>query len=105
MKNESGLNPVEFNVLILPEAVEEKTAGGLIKPQDAVEREKHQGARGRIVALSPMAFNADVWPQDMPRPEPGAGVILAKHAGVFIKGDDDVEYRMVKDRDVLAVTA
>ena len=101
--NPSGINPLEFNVLIDPDKIEEKTAGGLYKPQDATEREKHQQTKGTIVALSPLAFNADIYPTDMPKPQPGQRVAIALHAGAFIKGADGKEYRMVKDKDITAM--
>lgn len=103
MTNPSGIRPVEFNVLIKQDAIEEKTRMGLIKPDDMVEREKHGQTRGVIVAISPLAFNEDIWPAGMSRPEPGNRVAFAKHAGTFITGDDGQEYRVVKDKDVVAI--
>jgi co-chaperonin GroES (HSP10) len=103
MANSSGIIPLEFNVLIDPDKIEEKTAGGLYKPQDTAEREKHQQTKGTIVALSPLAFNADIYPTDMAKPQPGQRVAIALHAGAFIKGADGKEYRMVKDKDVTAM--
>ena len=101
--NPSGINPLEFNVLIDPDKIEEKTAGGLFKPGDTTEREKHQQTKGTIVALSPLAFNADIYPTDIPKPQPGQRVAIALHAGAFIKGADGKEYRMVKDKDITAM--
>ena len=103
MSNPSGISPMEFNVLIDPDKIEEKTAGGLYKPQDVSEREKHQQTKGTIVAMSPLAFNADIYPDDMPKPKPGQRVAIALHAGAFIMGADGKEYRIIKDKDVTAL--
>mgnify|MGYP003529486655 FL=1 len=103
MENMSGIRPVEFNVLIKQDDVAEKSKFGLIKPDEVVEREKHSQTRGVIVAVSPLAFNEDVWPQGMDRPGPGQRVAFAKHSGTFITGEDGTEYRVVKDKDVVAV--
>jgi co-chaperonin GroES (HSP10) len=103
MKNSSGYTPCEFNVLILPDPVEEKTTGGLILASDTLERNKHAATKGTIVASAPLAFNEDIWPMDMPRPEPGQRCLISRHAGVFIDGEDRVEYRIVKDKDVVAL--
>jgi co-chaperonin GroES (HSP10) len=103
MQNTSGIRPVEFNVLIRQRDIEARTKGGLMKPDEVVEREKSAQTRGVIVAVSPLAFNADVWPGDQPRPKPGTHVAFARYAGTFIDGTDGVEYRVIKDKDVVAV--
>jgi co-chaperonin GroES (HSP10) len=105
MENTSGFIPVEFNVIVRQDDTEAKTKLGLIKPDDVVEREKHGQTQGVLVALSPLAFNADIWPADMARPEPGVRVVFARHAGIFVNGLDGVEYRVVKDKDIVAVMA
>jgi co-chaperonin GroES (HSP10) len=101
--NTSGLQPIEYNVIIDQNPVEEKTSGGLIKPSETTEREKHLQTRGVIVAVSPMAFAFDDWPDGQEKPKPGDHVAFAQHAGAFIKGSDGREYRVVKDKDVVAV--
>lgn len=105
MKNPSGINPIEFNILVKQDEVTSQTKSGLYKPDELVEREKHGQTRGVIVAVSDMAFNEDVWPQNMKRPEAGTRIAFARHAGTFIQGEDGEEYRVVKDRDVVAVMA
>jgi co-chaperonin GroES (HSP10) len=93
----------EFNVLVKIDKVEEKTAGGLIKPPSAVERDKHMAVRATMVWSSAKSFNEDIWDQSIPKPQPGERVLLAKHAGVFM--EDDEELKFIKDKDVLAVFA
>jgi len=105
MENTSGYHPVEFNVLVKQDGTEGRTKLGLIKPDEVIEREKHGQTQGVLVALSPLAFNADIWPPDMPRPEPGTRVAFARHAGTFVTGNDGEEYRVVKDKDIVAVMA
>jgi co-chaperonin GroES (HSP10) len=102
MQNKSGINPVEFNVLVLPDEVKNKTEGGLMLPDSTVDRNKHSATHGVIVACSPLAFNADIHPEDLPKPQPGQRVVLAQHSGTFVKGKDGVEYRLIKDKDVVA---
>lgn len=101
--NTSGIRPVEFNVLIKQDEIEEKTGGGLYRPLEILERDKHAQTRGRIVAASPMAFTFEDWPKDEPKPQPGQSVVFARHAGTFVEGLDGAEYRVVKDRDIVAV--
>lgn len=103
MENKSGIHPVEFNVLVRQDEVEAKTKSGLLMPDSVVDREHHSQTRGVIVAVSPLAFNADIWPDKMERPGPGEKVAFARHAGTFITGTDGAEYRVVKDKDIVAV--
>lgn len=97
-----GLYPVEFNVLILPEPVEEKK-GSIILPDQVKEMDKSAQTRGRLVAVSPVAFDYAEWPEGSRRPAPGDEVWFGKYAGVLVTGRDGREYRLCKDRDVGAV--
>lgn len=102
-ENTSGIRPIEFNCLIAPDEVATKTPGGLMKPPALIEQEKHRATRGTLVALSAYAFNIDIYPSDMPKPQPGQKVAISLHAGAFVTGEDGKEYRMVKDKDITAL--
>ena len=103
MQNSSGFQPLEFNVVVKPDPVEEKTKGGLVLPDEVKERDRYGATRATIVAVSPMAFSSEVWPKDEPRPEPGMRCLMARHAGVFVTGEDDEDYRIIKDTDMVAL--
>lgn len=91
----------EYNIAVEQDAVEEKTPGGLYKPPSVQEIDKHMAVKGRVVAMSPYAF--DQWLDA--RPALGDKVLFAKHAGMFYRADDGRELRLMKDKDVLAVLA
>lgn len=95
-----GINPVEFNVLVLVAELEEKSRGGIIIVDDAKDREELGGIEGLLVAKSPMAFRFDEAPRDMRWPEPGDRVTFAKWAGSVVMGDDGKRYRLMKDKDI-----
>lgn len=97
-----GLRPMEFNVLILPEATEEKTKGGIILIEGTREAEKAAATKGRLVAISPAAFDFAEFPKDQ-LPRPGDLVWFGKFAGTTVKGNDGRDYRICKDRDIGAV--
>lgn len=101
--NTSGISPIEFNVLVKQDAVAEKTTGGLYMPEDVRERDKHGQTRGVIVGVSPMAFDESVWPDGMEKPKAGQRIAFAKHAGTFVTGTDGTEYRVIKDKDIIAL--
>lgn len=98
--NTSGIEPLEYHVIVKPEEVAEKTAGGLYKPQDLREREQWSETRGVLVAVSPIAFNFE---GDAPKPDLGDVVMFKRHSGTLTKGVDGVEYRIVSDKDIIGV--
>lgn len=97
--NTSGLQPVEFKVLIKPEDVEETTASGIVLARDVTERERMSQVKGTLVAVGGNAFQD--WNGVVPAL--GQGVYYAKYAGINIKGEDGKEYRLANDKDISAV--
>ena len=98
--NPSGIEPLEFNVLVKQRETEKRTKGGLLLPDDHHERQQWAEIRASVVAISPRAF------EDLGAScSVGDEVIIAKHAGAVVEGIDGVEYRIVKDKDVVAKVA
>jgi hypothetical protein len=59
-----GFRPSEYNVVVIPEATEEVTKGGIILSTSTKEKEDMASVRGRLVAASPLAFSySDDWPE------------------------------------------
>jgi co-chaperonin GroES (HSP10) len=100
--NKSGILPTEFNVLVLPDPVEEVTKGGIILTDPTKESDKHAAVEGTLVAISPLAFTYEDW-EDVHKPKVGQKVIYARYAGNLFDGNDGKEYRLLKDKDLLAV--
>ena len=96
MTNASGLVPVEFRVLVKPDVVEEKTAGGIFIPDASRDRQELAQARGTLIASGGRAF------EDFGSPAPTSGdrVWFAKYGGIPIKGADGLMYRLISDKDV-----
>jgi len=104
--NTSGIQPVEYKILILPEQAEETDetlkrakAAGLVLVDKTTEREKMAQVKGRLVAAGGNAF--EDWAGRAPKV--GDAVYFAKYAGYVIKGDDGQEYRLCNDKDVSAI--
>lgn len=104
-ENTSGLkNLCEYKCLVLPDPVEEMTAGGLIaKPQTVMEKEKWSTSKATFIAASAAAF------QDFRRgdvvsyiPQPGDRVYISIAAGIIHEGPDGRSYRIIRDKDVVA---
>ena len=99
----SGFTPQEYNVVVKPESVEEKTVGGLIIPESALDKDQYGMGKGVLDAVSPLAFNYPDWPDDAPMPQVGDRVLFIRYAGMLVTGADDEEYRVLKDKDIVAV--
>jgi co-chaperonin GroES (HSP10) len=104
--NTSGISPVEYKILILPEQAEETDetlkrakAAGLVLVDKTTEREKMAQVKGRLVAVGGNAF--EDWAGQVP--QIGDVVYFAKYAGFVIKGDDGQEFRLCNDKDVSAI--
>lgn len=100
MLNESGVQPVEVKVLVLPDPVEEKTKGGLHIPDMAKEKEEWKTVKATLVAVGGDAFYD--WKGD-PLPRVGDRVYIAVNSGMVIKGVDGQKYRMLNDKDIVGI--
>ena len=99
MSNTSGIQPVEYKILIEPTEVEQVSAGGIVLASKTTEKEQMAQVRGTLVAVGGNAF--EDWTGTIPTV--GDTVCFAKYAGYVIKGDDGKEYRLANDKDVVAI--
>ena len=100
MINESGIFPVGHRVLVLPEQIEEKTAGGIILHTGSQKaREEMAQINGVVVALGTTAYSD----QDTAWCAVGDRVIIGKYSGLIYDGKDEKKYRVINDLDVVAV--
>lgn len=101
-ENPSGLQPVEYKVLVrldVQKGVEQVSEGGIVLATgQGAERERMAQIKGTLVAVGHNAFIDWKW-----KPPVGARVLIAKHVGHYYEGVDGVEYRLCNDKDVAAV--
>lgn len=100
------LIPTGHHCLVKPDKVEEKTAGGLWKPDQAIQKQRGNMQIGTIVALGPQCFKA------FDDGEPWAAVedrvVYAKYGGKvfnYLEEKDTEEHalRLLNDEDILLV--
>lgn len=101
--NTSGIDPLDLRVLVKPDVVSEKTTGGIILPEQAIEKQKFATVKATLIANGTNAFAEARGNPAFNTPMPGARVMIAKYGGVNIKGDDGADYRILNDADVVAV--
>jgi co-chaperonin GroES (HSP10) len=96
-----GLRATGFTVLVALADPEKITKGGIILTEQTVERESMKTARGRVVSVSPAAFDfADFGGQHA---RVGDIVAFAQYAGIIVKGDDGRDYRLLQDKEVWGI--
>ena len=97
--NKSGIEPVEYKVLIEPLDVDEKTESGIVLAKSITDKEKMAQVKGTLIDIGGNAF--EDWNGKVPKA--GDGVYFAKYAGYVIKGIDGKEYRLANDKDISAI--
>ena len=103
-----GIEPVEYKVVIRPVEVKKEIPLGkngfkLALPDQVVEQDQHAAIEGEIIAISPFAFSYEEWPKGAAKPKVGDTAIFARYSGNTLKGNDGVDYRIMNDKDVIAV--
>lgn len=102
MTNPSGLDPTEFNVIVQLDEQKEKTDGGVWLPPTKQDRDELEMDEGTLVAVSPVAFTYENWPEDARRPQSGDRVLFARYSGVLHERGGK-KFRIIKDRSIIAV--
>jgi chaperonin GroES len=104
MLNSSGFQPIDLRVLVLPDPVEQKTAGGILLPDQHKEREKFATVKGTLIAVGENAWEEAAARSDkFTKPVPGDRVLISKYGGIMLTGDDGKDYRLMNDDDVVGV--
>jgi chaperonin GroES len=96
-----GMRARGFCVLVAPAEQEEKTIGGIILPDQVKDKGQIVEQRGRIIDVSPAAFDFAEFGGHAPKT--GDAIVFGKLAGVLVEGHDGRKYRLLNDKDVLAV--
>jgi len=99
MQNNSGITPIEYKVLVLPDEARKKTAGGVILPDTVNEARQAAEVKATVVEVGGNAF------QDFKGtiPAPGDRVTMNKYAGIETEGKDGNKYRLVNDKEIAAI--
>ncbi len=95
----STVTPLSDRVFVKISEAEERTAGGIILPDNAKEKPQ----MGEIVAVGPGKRNDD-GSRTEPDVKVGDKVLYSKYAGTDIKLGTD-EYVLLSEKDILAVVS
>lgn len=98
------LRPTRYNLVVAIDTVMKKTEGGIIIPDKHRERENGGADKGRIVAISPMAFKGADWELEDNPPQIGDVILFDRYDGKEIEMDDDeIKYRVINDEAVRGI--
>lgn len=100
--NPSGIAPMDLRVLVLPDKPKDRSAGGILLPDQHVEREEWAVDKGVLVAVGENAWSEAARNQGFAPPRVGDRVAFAKYAGRIMTGADGEKYRIMNDEDVIA---
>jgi len=92
-----NVKPMEDRVILKPMEAEEKTAGGIIIPDNAKEKPQ----KGEVIAVGPGKVNDKGAKIEMTLKK-GDKVLYGKYSGTEITIDGQ-DYLIVRESDVLAV--
>lgn len=92
------IEPLYDKVVLRPEETQNVTKGGIVIPDDAVERTQ----RGHVVACGPgrLSTDGELIPIQV---QPGDYVIYAKYGGSEIKFSDGETLIILSERDIYAI--
>jgi co-chaperonin GroES (HSP10) len=103
MVNDSGLIPTEFCVVVEMDAAPDKV-GSILMPTQVADRDKLAADEGTLVAVSPLAFTYDNWPEGSRKPEVGDRVVFRKFAGLLrTNKENGKDFRLLNDKDIVAI--
>jgi chaperonin GroES len=94
-----ALRPLGDRVIVKPVAREEKTKGGIYLPDTA---SKEKPMEGTVIAVGPGRIMDDGkrLPVDV---KVGDRIVFAKYAGTEFKTQNDEEYLIISEKDIMAV--
>jgi chaperonin GroES len=97
------IKPEGYKVLVKPDPVEEKSDGGIILPDQVKDMEQRGVIRGIIIDIGPTANVKYIEDGSTYRKaKVGDHVIYARYGG-FIIEEDDEEYRVLNDEDIIGL--
>lgn len=99
VENKSGFRAVGHRILLLPDAVEERTEGGVILPQKAIKAEQDQAVVATVIEIG-----YDCWSdKSTDYCSVGDRVLIGQYTGKFHESPVDGKiYRFLNDLDVIS---
>lgn len=88
-------------IMCLADVVEQKTKGGILKPDQTVDMERAGVNSGVVLDIGPTAWKSEVL-GGVPWCKVGDRIRWPRYAGAIVR-DGDIDYHFINDEDVLSV--
>jgi chaperonin GroES len=99
--NKSGFLPVGYRLLVLPDVIQKRSAGGLYLPEETTGREEMAQVKGTLIAVGDGCWSDTPAAKDYPKP--GDRIVFGKYSGLLWNGADGEKYRILNDTDVVGL--
>lgn len=100
--NRSGVQPLDLRVVVRPDKAQDRTAGGIILPDQTRDADKFAAQKGTLVAVGENAWEeAAARSAAFQAPQPGDRVMIGKYAGTRFNGVDGEDYVLMNDIDII----
>lgn len=104
--NRSGYKVFSTRVLVMIDVAPDKSAGGIMITGSQQDQQQQACETGVIVSMGGAAFTRS--PDRLTsfgdeRPKPGDRIYFQRYAGQYLKGADDVMYRVMEDTEIAAL--
>lgn len=96
------LTPILHRLLVKPDDAELTSKGGIVLAVDP-KKERQAVEKGLVLAIGETAFMDFTKERECTLPKVGDRIYYAKYAGKTVKDNDDKEYLMLNDEDVIAI--
>jgi chaperonin GroES len=97
------IQPVGHRVLVKPIPTERTTAGGIVIPDQTVDRNQRDQVKGTVVAIGANAWKG--FDDGSPWATLGDLVLFSRYGGKIVYDDDGTEYRVLNDDDIVAIVS
>ncbi len=97
--NKSGLEPVEYKIIVELEETSDRTEGGIWIPISVKDKRDMFQVQATLIAVGGNAFEG--WNGSVPKV--GDKVYVAKGGGYRVVGLDENKYQLMNDKDIAAI--
>lgn len=99
--NNSGIHPVGYRVLVLPDVTERKTESGIILHDTYANREDMAQIEATVIEIGESCWAETIAKGFKPWCKVGDKIMIAKYSGLLKEGRDKKMYRIINDLDVV----
>lgn len=97
------IKPCGHRVLVKVQPTERKTAGGIVIPDSALEKNQRDQQKGELIAVGENAWKS--FDDGTPWAATGDLILFSRYGGKIVFDEDGTEFRILNDEDVVAVVS